>query len=389
LSQANPPEPPMHSTTTAAPMAGRTHCGQPSGANGAFGSLSAALLSKGVQHTGLLLWLGGLGNDAAEFEELYKPIASEMPWLQWLIPDAPFRPVTYLNGEQKRCWFDMPEDEVREGQRYAGLEESKARVHGLMREAEALGFAAGRIVLGGFSQGAVIALWAGLTFERPVAGICAFAPWVTGGLPQAIRHPNTPILIGSGDEDNIVPISRVREDVQRLREAGCSSVRFVKYAGLPHWFVEEEINTLRNFLLEKLGNLAPQKPTSPLGSAPRPAQAAVPVGPSLRSVPTPTHVVGYATALAPESGLAAIPRVHNIQASRSFSAGSAVVITGLRKSPHLNGRSGVIRQLDPAGTGRWMVQVLFPGRTELKAIRAENLRLEYDDDDVEEGDGRQ
>ena len=40
----------------------------------------------------------------------------------------------------------------------------------MMQQAEGAGIKAERIVLGGFSQGAVLALQAGLTFERQIAG---------------------------------------------------------------------------------------------------------------------------------------------------------------------------------------------------------------------------
>eukprot|EP00927_Polykrikos_kofoidii_P048694 TRINITY_DN42921_c0_g1_i1.p1 TRINITY_DN42921_c0_g1~~TRINITY_DN42921_c0_g1_i1.p1 ORF type:complete len:1238 (-),score=262.82 TRINITY_DN42921_c0_g1_i1:164-3442(-) len=86
--------------------------------------------------------------------------------------------------------------------------------------------------------------------------------------------------------------------------------------------------------------------------------------------------------------------------------GRVVSIQGLEKAAHLNGLRGTVLQQDPAGTGRWEVEVLVSdeSRREVKALRAENLVLEQadiddypsvseaeDDDDIElemeEGDG--
>jgi len=61
-----------------------------------------------------------------------------------------------------------------------------------------------------------------------------------------------------------------------------------------------------------------------------------------------------------------------------FSQGCMVRLEGLTKAPHLNGCRGIVRHMDPAGSGRYLVEVELrdTGDQEAKLIQPENLVLE-------------
>mmetsp|Transcript_102693 Transcript_102693/g.314123 ORF Transcript_102693/g.314123 Transcript_102693/m.314123 type:complete len:416 (-) Transcript_102693:95-1342(-) len=62
---------------------------------------------------------------------------------------------------------------------------------------------------------------------------------------------------------------------------------------------------------------------------------------------------------------------------KDLDKGQAVVLSGLQKAPHLNGRRGVIERADPrpANKGRWEVEVRMDGgKLEIKSIKRENIK---------------
>merc|ERR1719356_2337485 len=65
-----------------------------------------------------------------------------------------------------------------------------------------------------------------------------------------------------------------------------------------------------------------------------------------------------------------------VNLANDLSKGQAVVIAGLQKAPHLNGKRGVVERSDPrpASKGRWEVEIrLEGGKLEIKSLKRENI----------------
>ena len=75
----------------------------------------------------------------------------------------------------------MRSDKIDDNEDRLGIRETAAKIHLLIKEVEKAGIPRHRIFLGGFSQGAASALYAGLREEEPIAGIIA----LSGYLPLA------------------------------------------------------------------------------------------------------------------------------------------------------------------------------------------------------------
>jgi phospholipase/carboxylesterase len=79
---------------------------------------------------------------------------------------------------------------------------------------DSLPFAAQQIRIGGFSQGAVMSLAAGLGSGRPrpsaVVGFSGFLPTVDGWEPD-LEAPLPPVAIGHGIYDDVIPVGFARE----------------------------------------------------------------------------------------------------------------------------------------------------------------------------------
>lgn len=231
----------------------RVFCSSPGGCSpvspGTDAGLEAVLMAAKAQgKTALCIWFHFLAGTGADWERCLKAkIANQLPSMAWYFPDAPMNPVTNYNGSIERCWFDQLQAQVTESMATPGLEISVSMVHSLLRQAEAHGFPANRILLGGMSQGGVLAMTAGFSYERTLAGIIASSAWVPPSL--SMRQPSTPLMLGNGDRDEVVPMSMFQKSVNKLEQAGCCRITKRIYPGLDHTWADYECHDVKQFIL--------------------------------------------------------------------------------------------------------------------------------------------
>lgn len=118
----------------------------------------------------------------------------------------------------------------------------------LVDTATAAGIATDKIVIGGFSQGACLALEHVARGSRPVGGVFAFAGALIGP-PDDERAPladlaGLPVFIGCGDMDVHIDIELAEQSAQAFRDAG-AIVDFRRYTGLHHTIVEDELEAAK------------------------------------------------------------------------------------------------------------------------------------------------
>src|SRR5216683_5644173 len=105
----------------------------------------------------LMVVLHGLGDSTAGFRWL--PQALNLPWLNYLLVDAPNE---YYGGYS---WYDFAGDLA------PGVERSSRLLFQLLDAQRAKGFPTTQTVLGGFSQGCLMAIEVGLRYPQRFAGI--------------------------------------------------------------------------------------------------------------------------------------------------------------------------------------------------------------------------
>ena len=192
-----------------------------------------------------VIWLHGLGADHTDFE----PIVPELglpPAVRFVFPDAPIRAVTINQGMRMRAWYDIlqfgpgPEDE-------AGIRDSQRIVEGLI---EAQDVPPERIVLAGFSQGGAIVLHTALRYPKRLAGVVALSTYVplAAVLKNEVSSENatTPVFMGHGRFDDLIPISRAQASRDLLAGMGYR-VHWHEYP-MPHAVCMEEIVDVAAFL---------------------------------------------------------------------------------------------------------------------------------------------
>jgi phospholipase/carboxylesterase len=123
-----------------------------------------------------------------------------------------------------------------------------------------------RTVLGGFSQGSVMAYALGLGPERPrPAGILAlsgFLPRVEGFELDLARAAGLPVAIGHGTHDPVISVEFGRDARDRLLEAGARVT--YRESPMPHTIDPAFLGELPAWLREAVPSAAAEQPAQPV-----------------------------------------------------------------------------------------------------------------------------
>lgn len=198
-----------------------------------------------------VIWLHGMGVDNRDFA----PFPDEIlrfggPVCEFIMPNAPYREMRQHPGYPVRAWYDFPGNRIDDREDESGIRESARRISRLIDEIEARGTPRSRIVLGGFSQGAAIALFTGLRLPKRIGGILALSGYLplAGKLyAEATRAGReTPILMAHGEFDDVVPIVIATHSAEVVKEVDADLI-WRSYP-MEHQIEGEEFADIAQFL---------------------------------------------------------------------------------------------------------------------------------------------
>src|ERR1700722_3484028 len=212
--------------------------------------------------THLVVLVHGYGSDGHDLIGLAPHWQPAIPGAYFVAPHAP-DPVPGSSGFQ---WFPIARTDPAEMHRGA---ESAGPIldQFLDDELKRLSLPPERLILVGFSQGAMLSLHLGLRRAVPPAAIVGLS-----GLPPApppARPDGPPIFLAHGDADQVVPPSAMLMAAMALGAAG-RAVQWHMAPGIGHGVDPETMAQAGQFLgLAVAGLLLPQSPVS--SPIPRPA----------------------------------------------------------------------------------------------------------------------
>ena len=171
--------------------------------------------ASGGKPDSLVLLLHGVGADGFDLIDLAPVWAEALPNTLFIAPHAPF---PFQGAPFGRQWFDIMDRTP------ARLEAGLRHAAGILGEfthaklAE-LGLGGDRLALMGFSQGAMVALFAGLRGAVP-APACILA--YSGALlaPESFaaeRTASSPVLLVHGEADEVVPAMASRQAARAMQ----------------------------------------------------------------------------------------------------------------------------------------------------------------------------
>lgn len=202
-----------------------------------------------------VIWLHGLGADGHDFESIVDELSlPHTLGIRFLFPNAPVQAVTMNGGMRMRSWYDISSLDLGSEPDYSGIESSAAMVEDVLRSQIQKGIPAHRCILAGFSQGGLIALHLGLRFSQKLAGIMALStydPTLHQISDNALLvNRSTPVFVGHGEYDPIVPPMLGLKAVTELRRLG-NPVEYHTYS-MAHSVCMEEIEHLGLWIRSQL-----------------------------------------------------------------------------------------------------------------------------------------
>jgi len=202
-----------------------------------------------------VIWLHGLGADGNDFVPIVPALGlpPALP-LRFVFPHAPYRPVTLNGGYVMRAWYDLAVVDGAFRQDAAHIAQSVEAVQALMRRETERGIDPGAIVLAGFSQGAVVALHAGLRSDTRLGGLLILsapvpdaAELLAGAAPASA---DTPIFLAHGMHDPMVSYA-LGERLYRSLHASGRNVEWHAYP-IEHTVSLEEVTAVGRWLTNVL-----------------------------------------------------------------------------------------------------------------------------------------
>lgn len=204
------------------------------------------------QAVGLVVFLHGYGADGKDLLGLADPMAPHLPGLAFVAPDAPDQ---CRGGSFGFQWFPIPWlDGSPQAEAEAGLVASAEDLNAFLdRVLEEEGLTPDRLVLVGFSQGAMMSMHIAPRRHKEVAGIVA----ISGRLlrPEVLAEEakvKPPVLLIHGDQDPVVPFSDMGKAGDALTAAGFPTYGHIM-KGTGHGISPDGLGVALQFIRERLG----------------------------------------------------------------------------------------------------------------------------------------
>lgn len=201
-----------------------------------------------------ILLLHGLGADGHDLEGILPHLRrpDESRW-RFVFPHAPTRSVTINGGMHMRAWYDIDPDAGLDSGR-EDINASAALAAALIAREEARGVESERVIIGGFSQGGVIALETGLSYPRRLGGIVGLSTYlhdharITERL--SLANAELPLFMAHGLMDPMIPIQRAATGRSTLTDLGYP-LTWHEYP-MGHEICLEELQALSAWLAQRL-----------------------------------------------------------------------------------------------------------------------------------------
>jgi len=218
-------------------------------------SLTAIVTEPKNTADAVVIWLHGLGDSGEGFSGVIPALAlNKLDSVRFIFPHAPKQPVTINRGLVMRSWYDIKTMELENRADIATLAQSEVLVNQLIEQQIAAGIKPERILLVGFSQGGVLALYSGLRLKHKLAGIVGLSCYLAqANLPTVGAsglNSTTPLFISHGEQDMTVPFKAGQQGAQQLTAAGFD-VTWSQYP-MEHWVCEPQLFKLGQWISQRL-----------------------------------------------------------------------------------------------------------------------------------------
>lgn len=218
-----------------------------------------------------IVWLHELGGTEIAWQERFSvlELSSGVGPCKWVWPRADIAPITANGGITMTSWFginELPVTSIVKGVpdrprvEESGEEVAIAvrRVHLVLEQLEAEGIPAAAIALGGFQQGAALALHSALRYPKRLAGCVCLSGWIPAAaeFPRQITDEGRGVEVfwGSGATDPVIALDSQEQGKRLLQKQGVSVTDHLEKRG--HSVDTAELQMVMEWLSERLLKVA-------------------------------------------------------------------------------------------------------------------------------------
>ena len=208
---------------------------------------------------------GAPGHDLVPIaDELFDLCPALADSVEVIFPAAPLS-LDQLGMSGGRAWWHIDMNEligaiehgnlrILRDRRPEGIDAARDLLLGMLDEVrQKTGLASSRFVLGGFSQGSMLAVEAALNWAEPPGGLCLWSSTLVSEVQwraNAARLRGIPIVQTHGRQDQILPFAAAIALRELLTEAG-ANVNFIEFNG-PHTITLPGLEALVELLERQL-----------------------------------------------------------------------------------------------------------------------------------------
>ncbi|BFZ06965.1 hypothetical protein BsWGS_10004 [Bradybaena similaris] len=179
------------------------------------------------------------------------------PHIKVIYPTAPLQPYTLLGGALSNVWFDRTGLRPKGTECLSSIDHMALQLKKMVQEEVDAGVPENRIIIGGFSMGASMALHLGLRFLPNVAGIVSLSTFLYNTSEiykvlendKSVRRP--PVLMSHGDEDDLISLRWGKQTYEHLSKLGIDAT-FKTIPDLGHSLTTEELDIVKSWVMEKV-----------------------------------------------------------------------------------------------------------------------------------------
>ena len=204
------------------------------------------LIPKNGEYSHLLIWLHGFGSNPEEYVSIFDGSGENNnivpPKTKILLLSAPTMPITKMKGRTVSSWYDLIKDDeinfndiIKNSQKFMKI---------IKNEGKKIGY--NHIIIGGFSQGACMSFYLGYNLPFSLGGIIVCSGKLFEEVEILKENEKLKIFIGHGDEDDIIPYSKMEKSIERINNK--DSLELHLYKNTSHQITHDELNDIGNFI---------------------------------------------------------------------------------------------------------------------------------------------
>lgn len=217
-------------------------------------SLRPVILKPRIKQTASMIFLHGLGDTGHGWASILNTIRPDH--MKVICPTAPVIPITLNLGFRMPAWFDIESlDHLEEETDIEGLQNSAKTVYSIVEDEVRAGIPSSRIIIGGFSQGAALALYCTLHYEKPLAACIAlstFFPETRFPDPSQLHNKDIPFFQAHGEADTILPL-HYGLNTSKILKQFLKQHEFKTYR-IQHETSDRELNDMKLFIEKVVGH---------------------------------------------------------------------------------------------------------------------------------------